>query len=66
MAALGCPVMTRVEGTFLPEVGPCHLVGPVADAEQVGNPRSLASPASPSLCLPFQKFLTFLRLKTSV
>lgn len=49
---LRLPVLTRMEGPFLQEVGPCRLVGSVVDAEQVGNPNSVTSPAAPSLHLP--------------
>lgn len=41
-----------MEGSFLQKVGPCHLVGPVVDVEQVGNLNSVTSPADPSPFLP--------------
>lgn len=57
MAALDCSVMAWAEGTFLPEVGSCHPLGPDPHVEQVSSLSSVASPAAPSLGFPFQKFL---------
>lgn len=66
MTALGCPVLTWVEDTFLPEVGPCHLVGPAPDAEQLGSLNSVTSPAALSLCLPVPEVSNLPEVDSSV